>query len=149
LRSSTALGWAAAFLAPALISSLDALSNRPSYQLAGFLYLLAVSLAAYLGGFAAGLVATVLATLGLDFFFTPPRYDFIPANGDQVAGVGLFFVVAILISQLFERRRQVQRQAEAATARANRLQAVTARLAEAVTPQQVLDAIVTQGVEAA
>ena len=149
MRSSTALGWAAAFLAPALISSLDALSNRPSYQLAGFLYLLAVSLAAYLGGFAAGLVATVLATLGLDFFFTPPRYDFIPANGDQAAGVGLFFVVAILISQLFERRRQVQQQAEAATARANRLQAVTARLAEAVTPQQVLDAIVTQGVEAA
>ena len=73
LRSSTALGWAAAFLAPALISSLDALSNRPSYQLAGFLYLLAVSLAAYLGGFAAGLVATVLATLGLDYFFTPPQ----------------------------------------------------------------------------
>ena len=34
-------------------------------------------------------------------------------------------------------------------ARANRLQAVTARLAGALTPQQVLDAIVTQGVEAA
>ena len=149
LRSSTALGWAAAFLAPAAISSLDALSSRPSYQLAGFLYLLAVSLAAYLGGFAAGLVAAVLSTLGLDFFFTPPLYDFIPANGDQGAGVALFFVVAVLISQLFERRRQVQRQAEAASARANRLQAVTARLAEAVTPQQVLDAIVTEGVEAA
>jgi signal transduction histidine kinase/GAF domain-containing protein len=149
LRSSTALGWAAAFLAPALISSLDALSNRPSYQLAGFLYLLAVSLAAYLGGFAAGLVATVLATLGLDYFFTPPRHDFVPASTDQAAGVALFFVVAILISQLFGRRRQVQRQAEAASARANRLQAVTARLAEAVTPQQVLDAIVTEGVEAA
>jgi PAS domain S-box-containing protein len=43
----------------------------------------------------------------------------------------------------------VQREAEAASARANRLQAVTARLAEAVTPQQVLDAIVTEGVEAA
>jgi K+-sensing histidine kinase KdpD len=149
LRSSTALGWAAAFLAPALISSLDALSNRPSYQLAGFLYLLAVSLAAYLGGFAAGLVATVLATLGLDYFYTPPRHEFVPASTDQAAGVALFFVVAILISQLFGRRRQVQRQAEAASARANRLQAVTARLAEAVTPQQVLDAIVTEGVEAA
>jgi signal transduction histidine kinase/GAF domain-containing protein len=149
LRSSTALGWAAAFLGPALISSLDVLSNRPSAQLAGFLYLLAVSLAAYLGGFTAGLVATVLSTFGLDFFFKPPRHDFIPASGDQAAGVALFFVVAILISQLFERRRQVQQQAEAASARANRLQAVTARLAEAVTPQQVLDAIVTEGVEAA
>ena len=149
MRSSTALGWAAALLAPAAISTLDALPNRPSPQLAGFLYLLAVSLAAYLGGFTAGLVATVLSTLGLAFFFTPPRHDFIPANGDQGAGVALFFVVAILIAQLFERRRQVQRQAEAASARANRLQAVTARLAEAVTPQQVLDAIVTEGVEAA
>jgi signal transduction histidine kinase/transcriptional regulator with GAF, ATPase, and Fis domain len=149
LRSSTALGWAAAFLAPAAISSLDALSNRPSFQLAGFLYLLAVSLAAYLGGFPAGLTATVLSTLGLAFFYTPPRHDFIPANGDQGAGVTLFFIVALLISQLFERRRQDQREAEAASARANRLQAVTARLAEAVTPQQVLDAIVTEGVEAA
>ena len=110
LRSSTALGWAAAFLGPALISSLDVLSNRPSAQLAGFLYLLAVSLAAYLGGFTAGLVATVLSTLCLDFFFTPPRHDFVPESGDQAAGVALFFVVAILISQLFERRRQVQQQ---------------------------------------
>jgi signal transduction histidine kinase len=149
LRSPTALGWAAAFLGPALISSLDVLSNRPSAQLAGFLYLLAVSLAAYLGGFAAGLVATVLSTIGLDFFFTPTRHELIPASGDQAGGVALFFVVAILVSQLFERRRQVQQQAEAASARANRLQAVTARLAEAVTPQQVLDAIVTEGVEAA
>jgi signal transduction histidine kinase len=96
-----------------------------------------------------GLVAAVLSTLGLAYFFTPPRHDFVPENGDQVAGVVLFFIVAILISQLFERRRQVQRQAEAASARANRLQAVTARLAEAVSPQQVLDAIVTEGVEAA
>ena len=149
MRSSTALGWAAAFLAPAAISALDALPNRPSAQVAGFLYLLAVSLAAFLGGFTAGLVATVLSTLGLAFFFTPPRHDVIPSSGDEGAGVALFFVIAILISQLFERRRQVQRQAEAASARANRLQAVTARLAEAVTPQQVLDAIVTEGVEAA
>jgi PAS domain S-box-containing protein len=149
MRSSTALGWAAAFLAPAAISALDAQSHRPSSQVAGFLYLLATSLAAYLGGFAPGLVAAVLSTLGLAFFFTPPRHDFIPENGDQIAGVALFFVVAILISHLFERRRQVQRQAEAASARANRLQAVTARLAESVTPQQVLDAIVTEGVEAA
>jgi PAS domain S-box-containing protein len=149
VRSSTALGWAAAFLAPAAISALDALSHRPSYQLTGFLYLLAVSLAAYLGGFGPGFVAAVLSTVGLAFFFTPPRHDFIPENGDQAAGVALFFVVAVLISQLFERRRQVQAEAEAASARANRLQAVTARLAEAVTPQQVLDAIVTEGVEAA
>ena len=54
-------------------------------QVTGFLYLLAVSLAAYLGGFAPGLVATVLSTLGLSFFYTPPRHDFIPANGDQAA----------------------------------------------------------------
>jgi signal transduction histidine kinase len=148
-RSSTALGWAAAFLAPAAVSALDALSHRPSYQLAGFLYLLAVSLAAFLGGFAPGLVAAALSTLGLAFFFTPPRHDFVPESGDQAAGLALFFVVAILISQLFERRRQVQREAEAASARANRLQAVTARLAEAVSPQEVLDAIVTEGVEAA
>ena len=46
MRSPTALGWAAAFLAPAAISALDALSHRPSTQLAGFLYLFAVSLAA-------------------------------------------------------------------------------------------------------
>ena len=108
-----------------------------------------MSLAAYLGGFAPGLVASALSTLGLAYFFTPPRHDLIPDNGDQAGGVTLFFVVAVLISQLFERRRQVQREAEAASARANRLQAVTARLAEAVSPQQVLDAVVTEGVEAA
>ena len=111
--------------------------------------LLAVALAAYLGGFPAGLLASVLATLSLGTFFTAPRHELVPSSGDQVAGVMLFFVVAILISQLFERRRAAQREAEAAIARANRLQSVTARLAEALTPQQVLDAIVTKGVEAA
>jgi PAS domain S-box-containing protein len=128
---------------------LDLLSNRPSTQVAGFLLLLAVALTAYLGGFWPGLLATVLATLSLDYFFTPPRHHFIPDSGEEAAGVALFFVVALLISQLFERRRFVQRQAEAASARANRLQAITAKLAEAVTPQQVLDAVVTEGVEAA
>jgi PAS domain S-box-containing protein len=128
--------------------SLDLLSNRPSTQVAGFLLLLAVALTAYLGGFWPGLLATVLATLSLDYFFTPPRHHFIPDSG-EAAGVALFFVVALLISQLFERRRFVQRQAEAASARANRLQAITAKLAEAVSPQQVLDAVVTEGVEAA
>jgi PAS domain S-box-containing protein len=128
---------------------LDLLSNRPSTQVAGFLLLLTVALAAYLGGFWPGLTATVLATLCLDFFFTPPRHHFIPDSSEEAAGVVLFFAVALLISQLFEHRRSVQTQAEAASARANRLQAVTARLAEAVTPQQVLDAIVTEGIEAA
>ena len=127
----------------------DLLSNRPSTQIAGFLLLLAVALTAYLGGFWPGLLATVLATLSLDYFFTPPRHHFIPDSGEAAAGVALFFVVALLISQLFERRRFVQRQAEAASARANRLQAITAKLAEAVSPQQVLDAVVTEGVEVA
>ena len=61
LRSSTALGWAAAFLGPALISSLDVLSNRPSAQLAGFLYLLAVSLAVRLSSEAGTTVSHGLA----------------------------------------------------------------------------------------
>jgi PAS domain S-box-containing protein len=113
------------------------------------MFLLAVALAAYLGGFLPGVAASVLATLSLAFFFTPPRDDLVPSSGDQYAGVALFFVVAILLSHLFERRRAVQREAEGASARANRLQSVTARLAEALTPQQVLDAIVTEGVEAA
>jgi signal transduction histidine kinase len=139
----------AAFVAPALVSALALFSSRPSAQLAGLLFLLAVALAAYLGGFLTGLVATALSTLSLDMLFTPPGDQVVPNSSDQWAGVTLFFVVGVLVSQLFERRRADQRQAEAAMARANRLQAVTARLAGALTPQQVLDAIVTEGVEAA
>ena len=84
MRSPTALGWAAAFLAPAAISALDALSHRPSTQLAGFLYLFAVSLAAYLGGFAPGLVASAVSTLGLAYFFTPPRQDWLDGTDDYL-----------------------------------------------------------------
>jgi signal transduction histidine kinase len=136
-------------LGPAIVMSLDLLDDRPSANLIGFLLLLAVALAANLGGFAPGLLATVLATFTLDYFYTPPRHEILPDTGDELARVALFFVVAILISQLFERRRAVQREAEAATARANRLQRVTAKLAGAMTPQEVLDAVVTEGVEAA
>jgi signal transduction histidine kinase len=149
LRSSTAFGWAAAVLAPALVSALALFPSRPSAQLAGFLFLLAVALTAYLGGLPAGLAATVISTVCLDVLFAAPQEQVVPSSRDQLADVGLFFVVGVLISQLFGHRRRVQRQAEAAVARATRLQIVTARLAGALTPQQVLDAIVTRGVEAA
>src|SRR4051812_1941430 len=148
-RSSTALGWAAAIIAPVLVSLLDLLDPRPSAQLAGFFFLLAVALSAHLGGLYPGILATVLSTLSLDYFFTPPRHDIIPSSSDKVGGVILFAIVGLLISQLFELGRGARREAESASARANRLQQVTARLAESLTPQEVLDAVVTEGVQAA
>jgi signal transduction histidine kinase len=63
------------------------------------LFCAAVMVAAYYGGLGPGLLATVLSTVVIDFFFTPPfnTLDFTVGN---LVRAGVFMLVAIIISSL-------------------------------------------------
>ena len=85
---------------------------------------LAVIVAAWFGGRVPGFAATLLGTLGVQFFLIEPRYSFAIANREAAAGLALFVVVGTLISILVGDLRQshlASARAEEALRRKNQL----------------------------
>jgi PAS domain S-box-containing protein len=120
------------------------------------LCLLAIGGAAAVGGRWFGLAAALTSFIAFNVFFTSPHGSFDGADWESVAAGVLFGVTAIAISWLISRESrartagdEARRVAEASSARAQRLQLLAGALAEAYTPQQVLDATLSEGVTAA
>ena len=114
-------GWfrpaAAAVLAPAA-ATLLALPLEGSRESATSLYLLGVVAAAVVGGLWGGLGASVLAFLGLNYFFTPPRQTFRVGKTEDLVALFVFLVVATVVATLVaraldERDRAARREREA------------------------------------
>ena len=85
----------------------------------GFLLLLVVLFSATTGGLAAGISASVLATIVLNYFFLPPIHTFHVADAENWAALAAFLVVATVASRLVTRARA---QADRAGARAGEVQ---------------------------
>ena len=69
------------------------------------LFMLVVVVVAWRGGFRASIAVAVSATLGLDFFFTEPRFTLRVNSPQDVFSVVAFAVVSLLISHLSQRIR--------------------------------------------
>jgi len=98
---------AASFLASLLPGRLD-----PSHFT---LYFLAVMLSAWYGGFAAGLISTILSALALDYLFISPIYS-LELDWHALVRTGVFLVVAMITNVLTNARRRAEaalRQAQA------------------------------------
>ncbi len=74
-------------------------------------FVLAALGAALYGGFRAGIAATLLALLTVDFFFMEPRFDFARHSGSDWASLALFAAVGIVASSLVERLHRANRAA--------------------------------------
>lgn len=85
---------------------------------AALAYVVAVMIAAAAGGIAAGLLASVLSFLGLNFFFTPPEHTFRVDKLEDLVALGVFvavsgFVATLLSAVLKQRTRAERREQEA------------------------------------
>ncbi|MEX0268161.1 PAS domain-containing protein [Leptolyngbyaceae cyanobacterium UHCC 1019] len=69
------------------------------------LFFVAVMVSAWYGGWRAGLLATALSTLAINYFFIEPLYSFHWIGAGTVVQVGVFLLVAGLISALNQSRR--------------------------------------------
>jgi PAS domain S-box-containing protein len=157
-RDSAAL--VATVLGPALVTLLSVVTDNA--LIAGLVYVLAIIAASSAGGVRYGLAAAVLSLVPFVVFFIPPDGLGFSTFEDAIAGV-VFCATAIAAGLLFDRQRRAlqalneersraraaQRQAEVAAATAHRLQLSAEALSSAVTPEQVLDAVLTQSVAAA
>jgi PAS domain S-box-containing protein len=153
LRTRYALAAAVALGAPGLVTLLALTSVRSVVP--GLLYIVAILLASVAGGRVGGLVA-VAASAYPFFHFFASRYDRNQINGEGATALAVFILVAVFGSEVLRRERDARERAERAVqesrgalAAAARLQRVADALATANTPQEVLDAVLTEGVRAA
>jgi signal transduction histidine kinase len=117
----------AAFSAVGLALVLD-LALVPPAALSPFpLLLTAVMVSAWYGGLGPALLATLLATLAIDYFFEAPFYSLAITRWDTVVKLSVFLLAGLLISALSENLRQARRQAEHAAERIRELERAQAR----------------------
>jgi two-component system sensor histidine kinase KdpD len=78
----------------------------------GVVYLLAVLLVATVWGLWLGVVTSVASALAFNFFHIPPTGGFTISDGEHWVALSVFFVTAIVASELAERARQQAREAD-------------------------------------
>ncbi|MGH7895315.1 MAG: DUF4118 domain-containing protein, partial [Candidatus Binatia bacterium] len=87
----------------------------------GMVFLAAIVVSAITTGLGPSIAASVVALLVYDFFFVEPYYTFTVAKPQDILSLGMFLVVAVLLSELTSR---VRAQAEAARRREARMTAL-------------------------
>src|SRR5215217_3453535 len=124
---------------PLVTLLLDAARESLSLESVVLLYLLAVLAVAMLGGVAVALLAAVASALLINFYFVEPLHTLDIAQGDQALALGVFVVVAAIVSGAVELAARRARVAEQAAAQAETLSALAGSdLDEAETLKAVL-----------
>src|SRR5690242_4287729 len=106
----------AAVLAPLLTIVLA--SARDSINLVSdvLAYLVAVIVVALVGGFVPAVLLAIASSLLLNFYFVPPVHKFTIAEANNALALGVFVVVALLVSSVVDRAARRTRQAARASA---------------------------------
>jgi PAS domain S-box-containing protein len=153
LTKHNALAIVVALGAPGLVTLLALTDVRTVVP--GLLYIVAIILATIVGGRIGGLVAVAASAFPFFYFFAS-RYDRNQINGEGATALAIFILAALFGSEVLRRERVARERAERAVQEsrtaldaATRLQNVADALATAHTPQEVLDAVLTEGVRAA
>lgn len=110
-----------AVLLPALTAVLVAGRDGLSAGSQLLLYLAAVVVVSLVGGLYPGLVAAVVATLLVDYFFTTPVHTLDIARSDNVVGLLVFVLVAVAVSVVVDQAARRTRQAARSRAEAEAL----------------------------
>ena len=106
----------AVVLAPLLTLGLVALRGQLNLTSDVLIFLVAVVVVALVGGFVPALLAAVLGSLLLNYYFTPPIHKFTIAEANNVLALVVFVVVAILVSSVVDIAARRTRQAARASA---------------------------------
>ncbi len=118
MRPAGRVGGIVAAVVLPLVATVVGRAFLPSGEAAAALYILAVVGAAAVGGLGSGLAAAVLAFLGLNYFFTPPRETFRVDKEEDLVALVVFLAVAAVVATLLaraidERARAERREREA------------------------------------
>src|SRR5271169_6114252 len=106
----------AVVLAPLLTLGLVAMRGQLNLTSDVLIFLVAVIVVALVGGFLPALLAAVVGSLLLNYYFTPPIHKWTIAEANNVLALGVFVVVALLVSTVVDRAARRTRQAARASA---------------------------------
>jgi two-component system, OmpR family, sensor histidine kinase KdpD len=142
-RGSWPLVVGAAILPPAVVTLLAALPVRISTTTAALAYVLAVVTAAAAVGIWAGLAASALSFMALNFFFTPPFHTLTVAHQQDVVVLLVFLVVSAVVGALVSTALAQRARAERREREAQLLHHLGNRLLSGATTDQALKDVAT------
>jgi PAS domain S-box-containing protein len=149
----TAAGGIVALAGPAVVTLLA--FGNPHEALPALLYVLVVLFATSLGGRGPGLAAAAVSIVPFYYFFLAPHHTWTVKSEGAVA-LAVFVLTGVLCGEVLSRQRGARTRAEEeASSRTHaldtalRMQLVAEALVSAQTPQDVLDAVLVEGVRAA
>jgi two-component system sensor histidine kinase KdpD len=116
-----------------------ALPGRPSPVIAAVVYVLAVAGASAAGGLPAGLAASALSFVGLNFFFTPPLHTLSVERTEDLVALAVFLGVSAIVGTLLSRALDQRTRAERREREARLLHHLATRLLSGEPLQEVLE----------
>ncbi|MGH8861168.1 MAG: DUF4118 domain-containing protein, partial [Jatrophihabitantaceae bacterium] len=105
------------------------------------IYLLIVVVTSLVGGFWAALVAAVAGSLLLNFYFAPPLHTFTITDRENFLALGVFLLVAVLVSRVVDLSARRSALASRASAEAETLSTLAGSLLRG---EQALDALLAR-----
>jgi len=117
-----------------LTVALTPLRERLALTTVFLLYLLAVVAIAAVGGWAPAILAAVVASLLVNWFFTPPIHTLTIAETENILALVVFVLVAAVVSLYVDRSARSRAEARRGRAEAEALAALTGTLLEAEDP---------------
>jgi two-component system sensor histidine kinase KdpD len=127
-----------AVLFPGAVTALAALPFRVSSTSAALAFVLAVTGAAVAGGSIAGLAASLLSFLALNFFFTPPVGTFSVRKTEDLVALVVLVLVSAVVGSLVSRAIAQRTRAERREREARLLQHLGTRLLSGNPPEAVM-----------
>jgi len=109
------------------------------------MFLVAVILVALVGGFAPAVLAGIVGSLLLNYYFTPPIHQWTIAQANNALALGVFVIVALLVSSVVDTAARRTKQAARANAESELL---TTTAGSVLRGQQGLSALLDRAKEA-
>lgn len=129
---------AIAILTPASVTLLAIPTEHPPTTVVAVLYVLAVVMAARVGGSISGVAAAVISFLCLNFFFTSPLHTFAVASSQDLVALFVFLAAAVVVGLLLSSTLDAKAKAERRELEAKLVNRLATRLLAGAPVAQVL-----------
>ena len=123
---------------PAAVTLLAIPDDHPTPSVVAVLFVLAVVIAARMGGAGAGIAASLLSFLALNFFFTPPFHTFGVAEPEDLVALVAFLITSVIVGLLLSSAVGAKSKSERRELEARLLNRLATRLLSGESPDKVL-----------
>lgn len=123
---------------PAAVTLFAIPERHPPTAVVAVLYVLAVVIAARLGGAISGIAASVLSFLSLNFFFTRPLHTFVVGAPEDLVSLVVFLIASVVVGVLFSSTVDAKSRAERRELEARLVNRLATRLLSGESTDKVL-----------